>query len=434
MEVINLKTLLIKNTGFQLVAHAVSMGIGLVTTIVLSRYLGVEGFGQFNYVFAFFYFFLSINDFGVNAIVVREVSQQRERAGEIIGAMLSFKLLLAAVSVLLAWATIWLMDFPEELRNALFLYTLILPVIALQLPAVIFQVTLKMEYPSVIGIFNRVFGFLLLMIAVWMGYGLTAFVAALILAEVASLAVLLKYARAFVRPAYKLDPKLWKEVLRSSIPLGVMGLFVASINRVDFIMLERMTDLHQVGLYSAAYKVTNLLELFPLMMMGTIYPLMSRYANEDLEKLRDLYKKSVFFLGIVAVPMGIGITVFASFIVRLLFGAHFAGAAQGLMALVWSTVFLYLAISGGNLLISMGREKISLVLAMLGMGLNIGLNFALIPNIGFIGAAFATTATYFFLLLSSSLAVYKVLFHRERRSAFLNYVAAKVKLSERRSS
>ncbi len=142
----------------------------------------------------------------------------------------------------------------------------------------------------------------------------------------------------------------------------------------------------------------------------------------------------MFFLGIVAVPMGIGITVFASFIVRLLFGAHFAGAAQGLMALVWSTVFLYLAISGGNLLISMGREKISLVLAMLGMGLNIGLNFALIPNIGFIGAAFATTATYFFLLLSSSLAVYKVLFHRERRSAFLNYVAAKVKLSERRSS
>jgi len=416
MEVINLKSLLIKNTGFQAVSHVVSLGIGLVTTMVLSRYLGVERFGQFNYIFAFFYFFISINDFGVAVIVVREISQHKERAGDIIGAMLSFKLLLSAVSVLAAWTTIWLMDFSEELRNALFVYAIVLPVMALQLPAVIFQVLLKMEYPSLIGIFNRVLSFLLLMIMVWLGYGLTALASALTLAEFVSLVALLKYARSFVRPVYRFEPKLWKEVLRSSIPLGVMGLFVASINRVDFIMLERMTDLQQVGLYSAAYKVTNLLELFPLMIMGTIYPLMSRYAKEDQERLRALYKQCVVYLGAVAVPMGIGITLFAPLIVKLLFGAHFANAAQGLMALVWSTVFLYLALPSGNLLISMGNEKINLILAMIGAGLNIGLNFLLLPTMGFVGAALATTVTYFFLLTSSSIAAYTVLSHPEKMS------------------
>lgn len=425
MEVINLKSLLIKNTGFQLVSHAISLGIGLVTTMVLSRYLGVERFGQFNYIFAFFYFFLSINDFGVTVIVVREISQHKERAGEIIGAMLSFKLLLTSISVPAAWVAIWLMEFPEELKFALFLYALILPVMALQLPAVIFQVFLKMEYPSLIGIFTRVLSFLLLMGMVRLGYGLTALAAALIIAEVASLTLLLKYARSFVRPVWRFDPNLWKEVLRSSIPLGVMGLFVALINRVDFIMLERMTDMQQVGLYSAAYKVTNLLELFPLMIMGTIYPLMSRYATEDLEKLRDLYKTSVLYLGIVAVPLGIGITVFAPFVLRLLFGAQFAGAAQGLMVLVWSTVFLYLALPSGNLLISMGNEKINLVLAMIGAGLNIGLNFLLLPTMGFVGAALATTATYFFLLISSSIAAYAVLFHFETLSDSTDYLKAK---------
>jgi O-antigen/teichoic acid export membrane protein len=405
----NLRRLLIKNTGVQVVAHGINLAIGLATAFVLSRYLGVEGFGQFNYLFAFFYFFLTINDFGVNTIVVREASKQRERAGEMIGAMLSFKLLLAVGSVLAAWTTIWLMDFPEKLRNALFVYALILPVIALQLPAAIFQVLLKLEYPSLIGIFSRMLGFLMLMIMVWMGYGLAALVLVLVLAEVASMLLLLKYARSFVRPAWRIDVILWKEVLQSSITLGIMGLFVALINRVGFIMLERMTDMQQVGLYSAAYKVTNLLEAFPLMVMGTVYPLMSRYASEDLDKLRSLYKKSVLYLGLMAVPMGIGITLLAPFIVRILFGEQFAGADRGLMILVWSTVFLYLALSGGNLLISMGKEKVSLYLNMIGAGLSIALNFLLIPMMGFVGAALATTATYLFILISITLASYLAL-------------------------
>lgn len=401
MAELSLRHLLVKNTGVQMVAQAVSLGVGLVTTLVLSRYLGVEGFGQFNYVFAFFYFFLSVNDFGVNVIVVREVSKNRERAGEIIGAMFSYKVALSMVSVLASWIAVWLMKFPEGLRNALWLFALILPVIALQLPAVIFQVLLKAEYPALIGIFNRCAGFLLMMGAVWMGYGLTELVGALLFGEFASLLITLKCSKRFVRPTLRFDPRLCREILRSSVPLGIAGLFVALINRVDFIMLERMTDLHQVGLYSAAYKVTSLLEAFPLMIMGTIYPLMSRYAIEDMERLRGLYKKSVLYFGLVALPMGIGISVFAPAIVRLLFGDRYAGADRGLAVLVWSTVFLYVALVAGNLLISLGREKINLLLLIPGAILNITLNLLLIPTWGFIGAACSTTATFLWLLVSS---------------------------------
>lgn len=405
MAEVSLRHLLIKNTGVQMAAHAVSLAVGLATSVVLSRYLGVEGFGQFNYIFAFFYFFLSVNDFGVNVIVVREVSRQRERAGEIIGAMLSFKLLLAIISVLVAWTAVWLMKFPEGLRNALCLFVLILPVIALQLPAVIFQVLLKAEYPALIGISNRCAGFLLMMGAVWMGYGLTELVGALLLAEFASLLITLKCSKRFVRPTWRFDPRLWREILRSSVPLGIAGLFGALISRVDFIMLERMGDLRQVGLYSAAYKVTNLLEAFPLMIMGTIYPLMAGYAKEDPERLRALYKKSVLYLGVAAVPMGIIITLFAPFIVQILFGSQFIGAERGLMVLVWSTVFLYLAISGGNLLISLGKEKVNCLILAVAALVNIGLNFLWIPTMGFVGAALSTAISFFVIFVGTAIGV-----------------------------
>ena len=409
MTELNLRRLVVKNTGAQMAAMVVSLGFGLVTTAVLSRYLGVEWFGKFNYIFAFFYFFLSLNDFGVNTIVVREVSQQRERAGEIIGAILSFKLLLAVLSMVIAWITIGLMDFPTDLRNALSVFALILPLTALQLPSVMYSILLKTDRLSMLTILNKGMGVLLMMGVVLARYRLTALTAALILAEAVFLVILLRDTRALVHPIWRINPKLWANVLRSSIPLGIAGLFGAIVNRVDFLMLERMTDLHQLGLYSAAYKVTGLLEIPPLMMMGIIYPLMSRYARENPAKLRMLYKKSTLGLTMVAIIIGLVATVFAPMIVRIVFGRQFLGTDRCLRVLVWATVCLYAALSGGNLLISMGKELVSLSILASAALINVTLNLLWIPRRGFVGAAWATTFTFFFILVATTVAASRAL-------------------------
>ncbi len=80
MRAFSLRRLLVRNLTLQGAAEAVGLTTGLVTTIVLSRHLGVTGFGGFSYLFAFLYFFLTLNDLGVNTIVVRETSQAPERA------------------------------------------------------------------------------------------------------------------------------------------------------------------------------------------------------------------------------------------------------------------------------------------------------------------------------------------------------------------
>jgi O-antigen/teichoic acid export membrane protein len=198
-------------------------------------------------------------------------------------------------------------------------------------------------------------------------------------------------------------------VLRSSVPLGLATLFTALINRADFIMLERMTTLDQVGLYAAAYKVSNLLETFPIMVMATVYPLMCRYAREDMGRLRELYRKSVVSLGVVAVPLAVGVTLLAPTVVRILFGSEFAGAAPGLMVLIWSTVCVYVALGGGNLLISMRYERVNLALNVLGAAVNIALNLLLIPRMGITGAALATTVTYLVIAVGTLVGSYLAL-------------------------
>lgn len=385
------------------------MGLGLATIFLLSRYLGVERFGKLNYIFAFFYFFLTLSDFGINTVLVREISRDRSRAESFLGGMLSFKALLAAFSILTAWAVISRLGFERELRHGLLIYALALFPIALQLPSVIYTVLLKIGRLSFLSLLNKGIGFILLLAVIHLERGLAALSLALVLGEVLFLLILLKDTRQWVRLQWRLDPVLWGRILRSSIPLGVTGLFVAVVNGVDFILLERLTDLRQVGLFSAAHKVTNLLEALPLMVMGTLYPVMSRYAKEDPGRLQSLYRKSALALGGAGVAIGITVTFLSPIIIRLLFGSRFAGAEKGLAILIWSTASLYPAICGGNLLISLGMERINLWINASAAVLNLGMNLLLIPRFGFVGAAVVSAATYCFIMASTGFFAHQAL-------------------------
>src|SRR5262249_51097213 len=251
---------LVKNTGVQLAAQAVSLLTGLLTSVLLARYLGVGGFGEFNYLFAFFYIFLALNDFGVSTILVREVAQQPRRAEELIGAMLTFRMLLSVTSVAAAWGAAGLLGYPRELRNALWVFALILPANALQLPAIIFQVLLKAEYQAAGTVVSRVLGLALVAGTAWLGRGLAAIAASLVVAELLAALVQMRWASRYFRVAFRVRPAVWKEVLRSSVPYGLALLAGSLTYRLDQLLLERLAPPEELGRYAAACKVTGLLE------------------------------------------------------------------------------------------------------------------------------------------------------------------------------
>ena len=401
----SLRRLFAKNLTLQSVTEAIGLTSGLLVTLVLSRHLGVAGFGQFNYLFAFLYFFLAINDLGVNTIVVREISRAPDRAAEIIGTMLSFRLLLGALSLLVIWAGVLAVGFPRDLRIALALFAIVLPLNALRLPAVVFQSRLRFEYGAMADIVTRVATTGLVLTAAALGAGLIGVTVALVAGEAIGVIVTGRLAMRLVRPVWRVDPRYWMLVLRWSLPLGLAGVLSAVVNRVDFFMLERMTDLQQLGLYGAAYKVVNLVERLPQMIVVTLYPLMVRQAHEDLRALRALYRRSVLTLGGLAVVMAVVVTFLAGPIVRTLFGAEFTEAARALRILVWASACLYMALPGGFALISLGRVRMNLMTLVAGAVTNVALNVIWIPRLGFIGASLATAAAFAVILVTTLLAV-----------------------------
>lgn len=414
---LRLRWLVAKNTAVQLLAQAAFVLIGVAMTMVLSRHLGVDGFGYFSYVFAFLHFFQVLNDLSITTVVVREIAREPARAEELIGGMLTFKLLLAAVSVLAAWASAWALGLPPPLFWAVAVFVLCLPLWALQLPLVIFQVQLRAVEPAVIGFVARLLGLGLVLAVVRAGGGLVALFTALLMAEAVSTALILVVTGPLVQIRWRIDPSLWRAVLRSSLPLGAAVLCGALVARVDFLLLERLADTRALGLYAAAHKITTLLEALPLAVMGTVYPVMARWGVTEPERVRRLYLRTTGYLTLAAALMVATVTVAAPTLVRLCCGSAFLGAEQALRILVWAAACLYAALAGGNLLISLGRERASLVLNATAAVVNVGLNLWLIPRFSFVGAALATAVAYAWLLAGTTVSALRALDETQRAAA-----------------
>jgi O-antigen/teichoic acid export membrane protein len=400
-----LRALILRNLTLQGIGEAVALACGLLGTILLSRYLDVAGFGAFNYVFAFLYLFLSLNDLGVNTVVVREVSQAPARAGEIIGAATALRLVMASAVLVSAWIAIWLWPMDPSLRWPLSLFALILPLNALNVPVVIFQTSMRFEYTAVTTIIWRVSGLLLIAAALLAGFGLMTVLVGLLISEVIGLTTMHHLARRLVRYRPRIDTIWWRALLVSAVPVGLNLLLVAVVNRVDFIMLERMTSLADVGLYGAAYRVTNLLERFPILVLATLYPVMSKLALDDTARLRQVYGRAVWRFGAIALPLALVTIAAAPWLLATVFGEPYRASAPALRYLVWSTAFLYLAMTGGTLLNSVRRSRDNVIALAAGAVANVSLNAVLIPARGIEGAAMATAASYALVLLITAVAV-----------------------------
>lgn len=393
---------LLRNLSWLSVSQVVGLAISVTTVSVLSRALGVEAFGAFNYAFAFLYFGLTLADPGLTTTLVRDVAQTPERAAFLLQRAMGLKLSLAVAATVLSWAAAWVW-LDEPVRSACMILGLIVPVQALSLPGVVLQARVQVKRGVVVELLSRVTGFAAMMTAVAAGWGLSGVVGGLVIGEMAGVAAMWAMTRAVVSPRPRIDVAVWRQLLRASLTVGGAGLLSALVNRLDFVMLEAMSDLSAVGYYGAAYRLPMLLERLPLLALATVFPLMARLAAEDRSGLKPVYRWALARAAVVAAPVVLVVLLGAPWILEWWTGPEFLPAVPALRWLILSTGCMYLAVVAGNLLIAMRRARISLAIWAIAAPLNVALNWWWIPVYGPTGAAAATFVT-FLLVLAASLA------------------------------
>jgi O-antigen/teichoic acid export membrane protein len=195
------------------------------------------------------------------------------------------------------------------------------------------------------------------------------------------------------------DLTLWREVIRSALPLGLAYLAVTLYAGIDTVLLDRMVGESAVGYYNAAYKFIYQAIVLPIAFVNSLFPFMSEYWHRDQEKLKILFQKAYDAMVLIAIPFGVTVTITAPKLILLIYGNPYTPSILPLQILIWAVVLMFQTIIFGYMMVALDQQRKSLVIDLCALGLNIGLNLILIPLWSFIGASITTVVTELFVLI-----------------------------------
>ncbi len=188
---------------------------------------------------------------------------------------------------------------------------------------------------------------------------------------------------------------------RTSV-MGVAWLCNLAFNTIDTLMLGVMSTPHQVGLYSAAYRVVNQVLLTYYLLTQVLYPQLAR--QDQSQRVRMLRPRILLFLVGAGVALAAALAAFRRPVLSVLFGPQFLPATLLLLLLAWAIPFDFLTSYLSNAYIAWGMEKKILLCTAIAAGSNIVLNLIWIPAYGATAAAVNTLISYVIFLTGLALA------------------------------
>lgn len=385
-----------KNSGIFLFGNIMNYVLDLVVLVYLSRYLGITGYGIYTFVFTYIFFFGILANLGIQKILIRELATQKKDAGKIVGNAIIIKFILSTIAILLSLLIINILNYPQETRILVYFASLTLLFLALEDSfSAYFLSTLEAKYAIASSISGKVVSTALVLGIIYFKMDLLYIVISFIISSIVYLYVSFRFSQKFFKLELKWDTIIIKRLFKSSIPLAITQVLGVIYYRIDVIMLSLMKTFSDVGLYAAAYKITEAMNIIPLAIGQSIFPLMSKYHLTSKESLAELYERSILIVMIIGLPIAIGTTVLSEKIILLIYGQKFLFSATALSILVWAEFMIFFRPTLNNIVIAMNKEKIIPYIAGAMAVLNVIMNLLIIPKYGYLGASVTTFITQF---------------------------------------
>jgi O-antigen/teichoic acid export membrane protein len=315
------------------------MAIALLVGVLVARYLGPVRYGTLNYALALVSLVSAVVALGLDNIIVRDATKEPERVGTIIATGFVLKLLAGlagGLALIIYYCLVHKGD--DTARAVVLIVSLMLPLQVFDAFDFLFQSRIKAQYT----VASRLFAFMATSIIkiwlMWAGAPLTAF-ALMSTLESALIAV------GFLVAVNLYGDKIshWRasrseaiKLLSNSWPLMLSSLAIVIYLRVDQVFGNEILGNRAEGVYAAAVKVAELWNFLPTMICASCFPVIISAKQSDQRKyilrLRQLYG----VIGIVTIVPALITSLYAGLLIKVLYRAKYAGAAQILSVYAWA--------------------------------------------------------------------------------------------------
>jgi polysaccharide transporter, PST family len=388
----------ISNISWLFADKIIRLGVGLLIGIRVARYLGPVQFGVFNYSVAFAGLFSVLANLGLDSIVVKKLIHDSEHRDEILGTTFWLKFIAGVVTFLITLCaimqvrtndsvTLWLVGiiaagtifqafdtvdlffqaqvnskFTVYAKNGTFLFANFLKIVLVLLKS-------PLVYFAWLGLFEIVCG---------------------------ALGLIIVYrVNGYIIRSWRLSKALAFGLLKDSWPLMLSGFFVIILLKTDQVMLGNIRGNKEVGIFSAALRLSELWYFIPISITMSIFPALAncRKTNHALyiERINQLYLLMLLLSLFIAIP----ISFLSDKIIMRIYGIEYLNAAMVLSIHCWTGVFIFGGTISNLWYLLEGINQYAMYRSIVGASLNVCLNLILIPKYGATGAAVSTLVTQF---------------------------------------
>lgn len=371
--------------------------------------VGNAEYGFYWALFNLSYIFQIFLDVGINSFNNRNIAQHHQLLSKYFSSVIVLKLFLSLIYIVLLFVVALLLGYGQRSMEILSFLALnqIIASYILYLRSNISALQ-YFKTDSIFSVLDRILMILLCSIALWGNINSNAFriewfvyIQTLSLSVTAIIAFVFVYKKT-VYFRFRFNKSLFLLILKNSYPFAILTLLMSLYTRIDGVMIERIlpdpVGKIQTGIYSQSYRVLDALNMIAFLFATLLLPIFSKMlkTKEDIRQLTSTSFSIFFFPAIIVI---IACFAYSNQIMDLLYHHSDEYSSKIFRYLILNFLSIGMVYIFGTLLTANGNLHFLNITSAIGMGINILLNFILIPRYQAFGAVMATLITQFVVSL-----------------------------------
>jgi O-antigen/teichoic acid export membrane protein len=379
------------NAALMFAKQGIMAVLGVFFVGYLARKVGVADWGEFQASLAVTNVLTVVAGIGVRGYLAREVAVEPSLGPRHLGAALAIRgvtgaLLLGGTAAIAFAARSGLASTLLMLASVSQLATLLYSTMWLS-----FEAHERFQYIVYVEVAARVLVIGLASALLWFGFGIVAAASAFVVGNVIELGLTYYFlSTRLYRPKLETTPRDLARIAWASVPIGLCGAIATALTQSDRVLLRVLVGETEVGIYSAAWVLTDNFTMIPDVFLASAFAAGMRTYAYDRPRFAWLFERCMVFAALLGLPIAAGVVVLAPEVIELVYGQRFAASSTVLRVLVCQVPIAFAYQVGTLPLLAGKREKtIGKLLGSMLVG-NVLLNLLLAPRFGGLGSAVAS--------------------------------------------
>lgn len=388
---------LIKNASWIIVGKIIQSFLGLFISMLTARYLGPSNYGLINYAQSLVVFVTPIMTLGFNNTLVMELIKSPSEEGVTLGTALLSTLISSILCIILIIVFVCIFDRADKSTIIVcVLFSTVLVFQSLEQIEYWYQAKLLSKYKTIISLASYIFVSLYKIYLLAEGKSVYWFaVSYMIDYLIISISLIFLYKKlGGSRLLFSFEK--FKAMFNQSKPFIVSSMMVAIFTQTDKIMIDNFMTSADTGYYSAAATTAGITTFFFQAIIDSYRPLIFEKARINLKKAERVICQLYNIILYIALVQCLLMTCLAKPIISILYGTDYNSAILALQIIVWFNIFSFIGVIRNIWILVVNQQKYITYINMFGAGINIILNWLLIPRYGIYGASIATLITQMF--------------------------------------